>query len=77
MSHCLRLELTFQDASMSCVCLPYASTCALELFLPRGVAGAADLLMLLSRAVHEALGYIHLQKEEHEEDKCIQIKKGL
>lgn len=68
---------SIQDASMSCVRLPYTSTCALELFLPRGAAGAADLLMLLSRAVHEALGYTHLQKEEHEEDKCIQIKKGL
>lgn len=62
---------------MSCVCLPYASTCTLELFLPRGTAGAADLLMLLSRAVHEALGYTHLQKEAAEEDKRIQVKTGL
>ncbi|XP_034439600.1 uncharacterized protein LOC117760586 [Hippoglossus hippoglossus] len=43
--------------------LPHASTCALELFLPRAVAGAVDLLALLSRAVHEALGFTHLQRD--------------
>uniref|UniRef100_H3D450 HECT domain-containing protein n=2 Tax=Tetraodon nigroviridis TaxID=99883 RepID=H3D450_TETNG len=36
--------------------LPYASAHPPELFLPRGVAAAADLLVLLSRAVHEAQG---------------------
>ncbi|XP_035502496.2 uncharacterized protein LOC118317692 [Scophthalmus maximus] len=51
--------------------LPHASTCALELFLPRAVAGAADLLALLSRAVHEALGFARLQGEgDGETDIC-------
>lgn len=58
---------------MSGVRLPYASTCALELFLPRGVAGAADLLTLLSRAVHEALGFTHFQTEGVREDSCIEV----
>ncbi|KAM7409249.1 hypothetical protein PAMA_000958 [Pampus argenteus] len=52
-----------QDAGMSNVRLPHTSTCTLELFLPRGVTGAADLLLLLSRAVHEALGFTRLQTE--------------
>lgn len=49
-------ELTSQDESEPRVRLPYASARPLELFLPRGVAVAADLLMLLSRAVHDAQG---------------------
>lgn len=47
-------ELTSQDEGEPRVLLPYTSARPLELFLPRGVAAAADLLMLLSRAVHEA-----------------------
>ncbi|KAG7514182.1 hypothetical protein JOB18_027312 [Solea senegalensis] len=42
--------------------LPYASTCALELFLPRSVARAVDLLALLSRAIHKALGFARVQR---------------
>ncbi|XP_058495271.1 uncharacterized protein LOC131466129 [Solea solea] len=42
--------------------LPYASTCALELFLPRSVVRAVDLLALLSRAVHKALGFSRVQR---------------
>lgn len=42
---------------MSYVRLPYTSTDTLELFLPRGVAGAVDLLVLLSRAVNDAQGF--------------------
>lgn len=58
---------------MSGVRLPYTSTCSLELFLPRGAAGAADLLMLLSRAMHEALGFTCLQTEEDGEDSCMEV----
>ncbi|CAB1446676.1 unnamed protein product [Pleuronectes platessa] len=43
--------------------LPHASTSAPELFLPRAVAGAVDLLVLLSRAVHEAPGFTGLQRD--------------
>ncbi|XP_034387200.1 G2/M phase-specific E3 ubiquitin-protein ligase-like [Cyclopterus lumpus] len=46
-----------QDPSISGERLPHSSTCTLELFLPRGAAGAADLLALLSRALREALGF--------------------
>lgn len=67
-SHFLRLELAFQDVSRSSVRLPHASTCALELFLPRGEASAADLLALLSRAVCESLGFTCFPTEEHGED---------
>lgn len=49
-------ELTSQEESEPRLGLPYSSTRPLELYLPRGVAVAADLLMLLSRAVHEAQG---------------------
>ncbi|XP_034035355.1 uncharacterized protein LOC117518352 isoform X2 [Thalassophryne amazonica] len=43
--------------------LPYASTSTLDLFLPRGVVEAEDLLVLLSRAVHRAPGSARIQKE--------------
>ncbi|XP_029285775.1 uncharacterized protein LOC115007178 isoform X2 [Cottoperca gobio] len=62
-----------QDASMSGVRLPHASTCALELFLPRGAAGAADLRVLLSRAMHEALGFTRFQTEGDGEGSCIEV----
>lgn len=45
----------FQDASMLDVRLPHAASSSLELYLPRGVAGAVDLLALLNRAVHKVL----------------------
>ncbi len=61
---------------MSGVRLPCASTCALELFLPSGAAGAADLLVLLSRAVHEALGFTRFQTEGDGEDSCIEVMTG-
>lgn len=35
--------------------LPHAASSSLELYLPRGVAGAVDLLALLNRAVHKVL----------------------
>ncbi|XP_045906489.1 uncharacterized protein LOC123971612 isoform X1 [Micropterus dolomieu] len=69
----ISLHFYSQDASMSGVRLPYASTCALELFLPRGVAGAADLLTLLSRSLREALGFTHFQTEGVREDSCIEV----
>ncbi|XP_034566721.1 uncharacterized protein LOC117831916 [Notolabrus celidotus] len=53
-SRLISLHFYSKDESMSDVHLPYASTCTLELFLPAGVAGAADVLALLSRAVHKA-----------------------
>lgn len=77
MSHFLRLELIFQDASMSGVRLPHASTCALELFLPRGATGAADLSVLLSRAVHEARGFTRFQTEGDGEPSCIEVMRSL
>ncbi|KAK5906878.1 hypothetical protein CesoFtcFv8_004784 [Champsocephalus esox] len=52
-----------QDVSMSGVCLPHASTCALEFFLPRGMSAAADLMVMLSRAMHVALGFKRFQIE--------------
>ncbi|XP_042370041.1 G2/M phase-specific E3 ubiquitin-protein ligase-like [Plectropomus leopardus] len=60
-----------QDTSTSCVRLPHASTCTLELFLPRGAAGATDLSALLSRSVHEALGFTRYQSQGDGEDSCI------
>ncbi|KAL6108345.1 uncharacterized protein ACO6RY_18896 [Pungitius sinensis] len=59
----ISLRFYSQDARMSGVRLPYASTCALELFLPRSAAGPVDLLALLSRALHEALGSTHFPTE--------------
>lgn len=44
-----------QDASMQDLRLPHAASSSLELYLPRGVAGAVDLLALLNRAVHKVL----------------------
>ncbi|KAJ7992891.1 hypothetical protein DPEC_G00266780 [Dallia pectoralis] len=38
------------------VCLPHASTCALELHLPRGVASPSGLKFMLTRAVNKSLG---------------------
>ncbi|XP_031725580.1 uncharacterized protein LOC116395664 [Anarrhichthys ocellatus] len=67
----ISLRFYSQDASMSGARLPHASTCALELFLPRGAAGAADLLVLLSRAVREGLGFTRFQTEGDGEGGCI------
>ncbi|CAJ1061017.1 uncharacterized protein LOC117831916 [Xyrichtys novacula] len=58
------LSFCSQDENVSGVNLPYASTWTLELFLPTGVAGAADMLELLSRAVHEALGISRKKETE-------------
>lgn len=55
-----------QDAVLSSVRLPFASTCTLELFLPRRVGDAAELMMLLTRAVKESQGFTRLNKEEKE-----------
>ncbi|XP_018526424.1 uncharacterized protein LOC108879587 [Lates calcarifer] len=57
--------------------LPHASTCALELFLPRAVVRAKDLLALLSRAVHEAMGFTCLQTEGEGEDICTEMMTSL
>ncbi|XP_037627029.1 uncharacterized protein LOC119489002 isoform X1 [Sebastes umbrosus] len=72
----ISLRFYSQDASMSGVRLPHASTCALELFLPRGAAGAADLLALQSRAVHEALGFTCFQTGDGE-GSCIEVVTSL
>ncbi|XP_026201828.1 G2/M phase-specific E3 ubiquitin-protein ligase-like [Anabas testudineus] len=61
----ISLRFYSQDADKSRVRLPHASTCALELFLPRGAASAADLLALLSRAVYDSLGFTRFLTEEH------------
>ncbi|XP_035509464.1 uncharacterized protein LOC118321997 [Morone saxatilis] len=73
----ISLRFYSQDASMSGVRLPYVSTCALELFLPRGAAGAADLLMLLSRAMHEAQGFTRFQTERDGEDGSVAVITSL
>ncbi|KAF1385370.1 hypothetical protein PFLUV_G00107050 [Perca fluviatilis] len=73
----ISLRFYSQDASMSGGCLPHTSTCALELFLPRGVAGAADLMVLLSRAVHEALSCTHYQTKGDGEGSCIEVMTNL
>ncbi|XP_059197465.1 uncharacterized protein LOC131977994 [Centropristis striata] len=65
-----------QDAGSLAVRLPQASTCALQLFLPRGVASAAELTELLSRAVHESLGFTRLQTQKHAEGCCIEVMTG-
>ncbi|XP_038150974.1 uncharacterized protein LOC119789863 [Cyprinodon tularosa] len=44
-----------QDAGSSAMNLPHASEESLELFLPRGVPEALDLLVLLNRALRRAL----------------------
>ncbi|XP_068581224.1 uncharacterized protein [Cebidichthys violaceus] len=49
----ISLRFYSQDVSTSGARRPHASTCALELCLPRGAAGAAELSALLSRAVRE------------------------
>ncbi|XP_047444104.1 uncharacterized protein LOC125009904 [Mugil cephalus] len=69
----ISLHFYSQDVTTSEVRLPYASTCSLELFLPRGVARAADLLDLLNRAVQEALGFTHFQKDRDGEDGCTEV----
>ncbi|XP_042272961.1 uncharacterized protein LOC121900595 [Thunnus maccoyii] len=73
----ISLHFYSQDAGTSNVRLPHASTCALELFLPRGATGAADLLLLLSRAMHEALGFTRFQAEGDGEDSCTEVMTGL
>uniref|UniRef100_A0A8P4GUY1 HECT domain-containing protein n=2 Tax=Dicentrarchus labrax TaxID=13489 RepID=A0A8P4GUY1_DICLA len=73
----ISLRFYSQDASMSGVRLPYVSTCALELFLPRGAAAAADLLMLLSRAMREALGFTRFQTERDGEDGSVAVITSL
>ncbi|TWW58458.1 hypothetical protein D4764_07G0011770, partial [Takifugu flavidus] len=54
LSTLISLRFYSQDVSESYVRLPHTSANTLELFLPRGVAAAVDLLMLLSRAVDGA-----------------------
>ncbi|XP_060890958.1 G2/M phase-specific E3 ubiquitin-protein ligase-like [Labrus mixtus] len=56
-----------EEGSMSGVHRPHTSTCALELLLPTGVAGAADVLLLLGRAMLKALGFTCVQEEEEGE----------
>nr|XP_033478032.1 uncharacterized protein LOC117254121 [Epinephelus lanceolatus] len=73
----ISLRFYSQDASMPGVRLPHTSTCALELFLPRGVAGAADLSALLSRAIHKALGLTHFQTQGDGEDSCVDVMTNL
>ncbi|MEQ2282844.1 hypothetical protein AMECASPLE_004956 [Ameca splendens] len=51
----ISLRFYSQDTSSSDMILPYAFEDSLELFLPRGVPEALDLLVLLNRALHRAL----------------------
>nr|XP_020510604.1 G2/M phase-specific E3 ubiquitin-protein ligase-like isoform X2 [Labrus bergylta] len=64
----ISLRFYTEEGSMSGVHRPHASTCALELLLPTGVAGAADVLVLLGRAMLKALGFSRVQEEEEEEE---------
>lgn len=68
-SSLISLRFYAQDAVLSSVRLPFASTCTLELYLPRAIGGDVELLMLLTRAVHESLGFTRLNKEDL--DACI------
>ncbi|XP_041862185.1 G2/M phase-specific E3 ubiquitin-protein ligase-like isoform X2 [Melanotaenia boesemani] len=66
----ISLQFYSQDVNTSDVCLPYASVCSLELFLPRGVTEVVDLLLLLSRALHKALSFTHLTAGDEEENRA-------
>lgn len=63
-SRLISLRFFSQDESTPYVHQPYASTSTLELFLPPGVAGAAEVLVLLSRAMQETRG---ISREEETE----------
>ncbi|XP_028258998.1 uncharacterized protein LOC114434185 [Parambassis ranga] len=69
----ISLRFYSQDTSTSNVRLPYASTCSLELFLPRGAAAAADLLVLLDTAVHEAQGFARFQTAGEGDDTGVML----
>ncbi|XP_071760322.1 G2/M phase-specific E3 ubiquitin-protein ligase-like [Centroberyx gerrardi] len=69
----ISLRFYCQDGSASSTRLPHASTCALELFLPRGAGSTEGLCALLSRAVHEALGFGRIQTEGDGEDGCSEV----
>ncbi|RVE73637.1 hypothetical protein OJAV_G00033210 [Oryzias javanicus] len=61
------ISLRFYSLDTADIRLPHTSLGSLELFLPRGVAGTADLLALLSRALRRSLGFIDLNPEEEED----------
>ncbi|KAM7012595.1 G2/M phase-specific E3 ubiquitin-protein ligase-like [Tautogolabrus adspersus] len=73
----ISLRFYTQEGSMSGVHLLNASTCALDLLLPTGVAGAANVLVLLSRAMHKAVGFTCVQKEGEGENSCTDVMTGL
>ncbi|XP_041646698.1 uncharacterized protein LOC121511905 isoform X2 [Cheilinus undulatus] len=73
-SRLIPLRFHFQDGSLSDAYLPRASSSAPELYLPTGVTRPADVLRLLSRAVHEkTLDLGCVQKEGDEEDSCVDV----
>ncbi|XP_055077045.1 uncharacterized protein LOC129456170 [Periophthalmus magnuspinnatus] len=63
-SSSITLRFYSQDSDPSILRLPSASTCTLELFLPRRVGGAVELLELLTRAVRESVGFTCLSPED-------------
>lgn len=67
MPHFRHCESIFQDETPMDVHLPHVSMSSLELFLPRGVAEVADLLVLMNRALQKAVGLTHLI-DDHEMD---------
>ncbi|KAM4629236.1 G2/M phase-specific E3 ubiquitin-protein ligase-like [Polymixia lowei] len=69
----ISLHFYSQNVSTSSVRLPHVSTCAMEMFLPRGVASIEELSTLLSRAVHEALGFGHIHTEEDGAADCLRV----
>uniref|UniRef100_A0A8C7YAX9 HECT domain-containing protein n=1 Tax=Oryzias sinensis TaxID=183150 RepID=A0A8C7YAX9_9TELE len=62
------ISLQFYSLDTADIRLPHSSLASLELFLPRGVAGTADLLALLSRALRRSLGFVDLKPEEDQEE---------
>nr|XP_008282516.1 PREDICTED: uncharacterized protein LOC103359089 [Stegastes partitus] len=59
----ISLRFYSQDVSMSNICLPHTFPSSLELFLPRGVSTAVDLLVLLNRAVHGQSWASHISRQ--------------
>ncbi|KAF6724319.1 G2/M phase-specific E3 ubiquitin-protein ligase [Oryzias melastigma] len=62
------ISLRFYSLDPADIRLPHSSSDSLELFLPRGVAGTVDLLVLLSRALRRSLGFTDLNAEEDQEE---------
>ncbi|KAM6921960.1 G2/M phase-specific E3 ubiquitin-protein ligase-like [Xenentodon cancila] len=65
-------SLYVEQGTTTDVRLPYVSVCSLELFLPRGVVDAVDLLVLLNKALQKAVGFTYLAEDDVEEN-CTEL----